>query len=125
MPVEKLEDLRQKIFPTAAQFKKALSERIGLTYKNQAIVMAAAEIDALEVTESAILRLDRNWFTDEQIKALEKLKGRHFTHKWQLDKALAAQSRQWRFRKNDRSYNKGLRNKLTYLYKAFRSGGDD
>jgi hypothetical protein len=72
------------------------------------------------ITGTAIARLNTNWFTGEQMKAIEQLEGREFVHKWQMNEALAEQSPQWRFRENDRNHNGDLRNKLTHLYKAFR-----
>jgi PiT family inorganic phosphate transporter len=117
---EKLDNLFGKDFPTAVQFKKALSERLLLLAATQAIIMSAAEIDEMGVTSATMDRLNNDWFTPEQRKALEQLEGREFVHKWQLHKALAEQSTQWRFHKNDQNYNRNLQNKLTNLYKMFR-----
>lgn len=117
---EKLNDLFGKDFPTAVKFKKALSERLLQTPATQAIIMSAAEIDEMGVTRATMDRLNNDWFTPEQRKALEQLEGREFVHKWQLHKALAEQSSQWRFHKNDQNYNRNLQNKLTNLYKMFR-----
>jgi len=60
------------------------------------------------------------WFTEEQKKALHELEGRVFIHKWQLNEALAEISPQWRFRENDKDYNKNLQNKLSHIYRFFR-----
>jgi PiT family inorganic phosphate transporter len=116
----RLDDLFGENFPTAVQFKSALSERMALTPETRDIIMSAAEIDEMGVTGTAIARLNTNWFTGEQMKAIEQLEGREFVHKWQMNEALAEQSPQWRFRENDRNHNGDLRNKLTHLYKAFR-----
>jgi hypothetical protein len=60
------------------------------------------------------------WFTEEQKKALYELEGREFIHKWQLNEALAEISPQWRFRENDKDYNRNLQNKLLHTYRFFR-----
>jgi PiT family inorganic phosphate transporter len=121
---DKLEDLFAESFPTAVQFKKALSERMVLTPETRDIIMNAASIAPMRVTGAAITKLNAEWFTDEQVKALKQLEGREFVHKWQLNEALAGQSPQWRFRENDRDFNRNLRNKLAHLYPVFRYEGN-
>ncbi len=124
VPVAKLDDLLGKNFLTAVQFKNALSERLALTAQVRDTILGAAEIDEMQVTETAIAGLKTDWFTAEQIESLKRLEKLEFVHKWQLDQALAAQSSQWRFRRDDRAFNRELRNKLRYLYNAFRYNSD-
>jgi PiT family inorganic phosphate transporter len=120
MPTEKLGSLFGKDFPTAAGFKKALSEYMTLTYEEQDIIMTSAEIDEMGVTKEGISRISAGWFNEEQKRALHELEGREFVHKWQLNEALAEMSSQWRFRENDKDFNKNLRNKLSHIYRFFR-----
>ena len=118
-------DLFGKEFPTAIRFKKALAKRMVLTPETLDRIMKAAEIDEMKVTGEAIARLNTDWFTREQIQAIQRLKGRRFTHKWQLDQALAAQSAQWRLHEDHTGDNRDLKNKRSHLYKAFRYESDD
>ena len=120
VPTEKLDDLFGKNFSTAVQFKKALSEHMAPTSQTLYIIMTASEIDDMGVTKAAIAMISTDWFTSEQKKALEQLEGQEFVHKWQLNEALAEISPQWRFRENDKSHNKNLRNKLAHIYRFFR-----
>jgi len=120
VPTEKLADLLDENFPTAVQFKKALSQRIALTPMARNIIMAASEIDEIRVTQSTIAGLNMDWFTPELRKALEPLEGSEFLHKWQLQEALAERSPLWRFDQNNRDKNKDLQNKLAHLYETFR-----
>jgi PiT family inorganic phosphate transporter len=117
---DKLNDLFGKDFSTAAGFKKALSEHVTLTTDKQDVIMTSAEIDAMEVTQERISKISLGWFTEEQKKALYELEGREFIHKWQLNEALAEISPQWRFRENDKDYNRNLQNKLLHTYRFFR-----
>jgi len=124
VPMDGLDDLLAENFPTAVKFKKALSHRMTLTPKVQDIIMSATEIDQMAVTKASIARLNTDRFTREQSKALEKLDGREFAHKWQLREALAVQSSQWRFHKNDQNHNQDLQNKLAHLFNVFRYEAD-
>ena len=80
---EKLDNLFGKDFPTAVQFKKALSERLLLLAATQAIIMSAAEIDEMGVTSATMDRLNNDWFTIEQRKATANQLG------LQIDKSRA------------------------------------
>ena len=86
--------------------------------------MTASEIDDMGVTKAAIAMISADWFTSEQKKALEQLEGREFVHKWQLNDALAEISPQWRFRENDKDYNKIIEHKLSHIYRFFRYESD-
>ena len=117
---DKLNDLFGKDFSTAAGFKKALSEHVTLTPDEQDVIMTSAEIDEMDVSQVKISKLSAGWFTKEQKKALYELEGREFIHKWQLNEALAEISPHWRFRENDKDYNRNLQNKLSHIYRFFR-----
>ena len=122
---DNLGDLFGKEFPTAVKFKKALSEHMTFTPEELDIIITSAEIDEMDVTKTRISRLNTVWLTEEEKKALGKLEGREFIHKWQLNEALAEASLQWRFRENDKNYNKNLENKLSHIYRLFRFETDE
>lgn len=120
LPMEKLEGLVQKEFPTAVMFNRALSNHFAPTRQQRDIIMTSAEIDRMEVTKAGLAKIDRRRITSEQRKALVELEGRLFIHKWQLGGALAEKSPQWKPRSRDGAYNEALRNKLSHLYRLFR-----
>ena len=122
---DNLGDLFGKEFPAAVKFKKALSEHMTFTPEELDIIITSAEIDEMDVTKTRISRLNTVWLTEEEKKALGKLEGREFIHKWQLNEALAEASLQWRFRENDKNYNKNLENKLSHIYRLFRFETDE
>ena len=61
--------------------------------------------------------------TDGQKQAVQALRGKNFTHRWELEKALAEQSEEWRMKPNDKEQNDELRRKLDYVYRLIRSAG--
>lgn len=117
---DKIKDLAGRKFSSAVQFNRALARRLPLTSATRNPILDAAEIDNLQVTAATIARLDPTWFSAEQRRSLAKLQGRVFKHKWQLPRALAAISPQWRMAKNDPQQNEELLSKLAYLYRIMR-----
>ena len=86
--------------------------------------MTAAEVDTLRITHSGIAQIDSEWITKEQKKALGKLEGQAFMHKWTFDEALAGTTPDWNPRANDIRFNDNLRNQLSHIYRYFRVGSD-
>ncbi len=69
------------------------------------------------------VKLDANWLTTDQLRALGRLAGRRFSHKWQLAEALAQESEAWRplpDTKTNKPFNKDLKQKFESLYLTFR-----
>ena len=119
-----IEDLSNKTFPSAVRFHKVLSKRMKLSQKERNIIMSASEFDKLEITQSGIDRIDSGWITKEQKRALEKLEGQTFEHKWAFDDALAQAAPAWRSRIDDERFNDNLRNQLSHIYRYFRVAGN-
>ena len=76
IPVDSLADIRAKTYPTAAQFQKALSQRMALSAREINVVMAATEIDRTMVTSDAVKRANGSALKDDQKRALRKLWGK-------------------------------------------------
>ncbi len=123
IPVTGLADIREKTYPSAYQFQKALDERITLTAKEKNLVMSAAEIDHLVVASQVVNRINDPAITDGQKQAIQKLRGRNFMHRWELERALAEQSQEWRMKPNHKEQNEELRRQLDYVYRLIRSTG--
>jgi PiT family inorganic phosphate transporter len=116
-----LADIRMSNFSSASQFQQALSQRVHLTVKELSLVMAAAEVDELLVSPQVLARISDPRITDPQRRALQKLWGKHFTHRWQFEEMLADLSPEWRLKPGNRKHNEELRDKLDYIHRLVRA----
>ncbi|MBW2176298.1 MAG: anion permease [Deltaproteobacteria bacterium] len=111
-----------KEFPDAKHFYKALSNLNNLKPSDRVFILNSAEIDPMAVTFKKLktINLDSDWITKQEIAVLEKLEGRKFQHKWQLDEALAKISPHWQPIENGKKYNERLQHKMSHIYDKFR-----
>lgn len=116
-----LTDIREKTYPTAAQFQKALSQRMALSVREINVVMAATEIDRIMVTSDAVNRANASSLTGEQKRAFRKQWRKTFEHRWQLEKALAEASPAWRAKPGDKEQNKEVMRARDYVYRLIRA----
>jgi PiT family inorganic phosphate transporter len=117
IPTNTLADIRGKTYPTAAQFQKAVSQRMVLSAREINAVMAATEIDRIMVTNDAVKRANGSSLTSEQKRAFRTLWRKTFEHRWQLEKALAEASPEWRAKAGDKEQNKEVMRDLDYIYR--------
>lgn len=94
-----------------------------LTTREKSLVMSTAEIDHLVVASQVANRINDPAITDEQKQAVQQLRGKNFMHRWELERALAEQSQEWRMKPNNKEQNEELRRKLDYVYRLIRSTG--
>jgi inorganic phosphate transporter, PiT family len=111
----------QKTFPTASQFQKALSQRVTLNTREMGVVMSATEIDPVALTIQAVNQIKNPSITAKQKTALLELVGKAFTHRWQLETALAEKSPEWKPTPGNKELNKKIRLDLDYLFRLIRS----
>jgi inorganic phosphate transporter, PiT family len=123
IPVDKLADIRDKTYPSAHHFQTALSPRVTLNKQEMDLVMAATEIDPTVVASQVASRINDPTITDEQKRAVQKLWGRSFMHRWELDKALADKSPEWRMKPGDKQQNEQLRQELDYVHRLIQATG--
>jgi PiT family inorganic phosphate transporter len=116
-----LTDLQEKTYPNASQFQKALSQRVILNAREMSVVMAATEIDRTMVTSQSVNRANGSTLKDEQKRALQKLWGKTFEHRWQIEKALAELSPAWRMKPGDKEQNNEVMADLDYVYRLIRA----
>ncbi|MEN8190401.1 MAG: hypothetical protein ABFS19_11180, partial [Thermodesulfobacteriota bacterium] len=88
--------------------------------KSLETVIEAAEIDNLEISADTLKKRTLKSITSEQLKVLKTLEGRVFTHRWQLDEALAELSPEFQFKKGNAVENDHLHSLLKQLYDNFR-----
>jgi len=119
-----LESVFGKEFANASQFRKAFTKQKMLTDKDYNFIMASAEIDNLIITAQGLDVIQNQWITEAHKEALRDLEGRHFSHKWLLENALAEKSALWRSRVNDPQYNSDLRSSIDYICTLFRPDDD-
>jgi PiT family inorganic phosphate transporter len=118
----RLQQLQNKEFPNAAAFKRAISRFILMSPKNLDLMMDAAEIYPMKITNSKLKtlpRMDRR-ISAGQKKDLAKLLTRSFMHKWELADALSEISPDWRFNSQNKKHNQELSRKLSHIYELFR-----
>jgi len=116
-----LTDLRGKTYPSATQFRKAVSQRATLDAGQLNTVMSATEIEPIVLTFPAVNRINNPSITADQKKAALGLVGKAFTHRWQLETALAERSPDWRPVQGDKERNDKIMLDLDYIYRLIRS----
>ena len=122
IPANELKRMLGNKFSSAVQLDNALKECSSLQHDDIDFIMETTEHYEMEITDTAIRSLDAEWFTEEQIKALEKLEGRVFIHKWIMDEALAGISPSWRPKKDDELFNRRLKDKSAHIHDLFHTG---
>ena len=116
-----LTELRGETYPSAKQFRKAVSQRTNLNAGQLNIVMSATEIEPIVLTFPAVNRINNPSITADQKKAALGLVGKAFTHRWQLETALAERSPDWRPVQGDKERNDKIMLDLDYIYRLIRS----
>jgi len=116
-----LTELRGETYPSAKQFRKAVSQRTNLNAGQLNIVMSATEIEPIVLTFPAVNRINNPSITADQKKAALGLVGKAFTHRWQLEAALAERSPDWRPVQGDKERNDKIMLDLDYIYRLIRS----
>ncbi len=120
IPTSHLKALMGKRFRNMYKFRESLKKSESLSESQLFRIFEIAEVDSFYIDSTiAESELDPNEFTPAQIEAVKKLHGKVFTHKWQLDQALANISPAWRLKPNDLSnkfYNKSILKKRKILY---------
>lgn len=115
-----LADLQQT-YPSAKEFQKAVSQRVILNPRELGIVMSATEIDRVTVTSQLVSRVNASGLHEEQKTAFQKLWGKSFDHRWQIEQALAELSPTWRKTPGGREQNDAVTSDLEYVYRMVRA----
>ena len=124
LPPAAVADLKGKTFETAWALQDALEENTEFDIRSRDKILRFAEIHEMRIDPDEIPRLDSDWMSRGQISAVARLAGKSFTHRWQLDEALAVESEEWRLLPRtavNKPFNKELRKKLDSLYRRFET----
>jgi len=123
LETEKLEPLKGVEYKNAVTFRKALRETIQPNKGLEQLLISYAEIDYFTIKEKRLEQLNKKMFTPAQLEAIYQLTGKNFIHKWQLRKALANYTDEWKELQDtpkNKKFNQELFEKLNYLYNTFR-----
>jgi len=120
--LKETENIIGKESPDAEHFYSALSKSKNFKPKERDFILKSAEIDNMDITNENLetISIDPHWITKKEKSDLEKLEGRKFKHKWQLDEALSEISPNWRPSETDKKYDEELKHKLSHIYEKFR-----
>lgn len=121
IPTDLLTEMREKTYPTAAEFEKAVSRHLTLNNREMGLVLSVTEIGLLLVDPRLTYRINDPTITESQKRAVQRLVGKRFVHRWQLEKALAEESTEWRIETGKKERNREIRRKLDYLYRLIRA----
>jgi len=122
IPTDRLTEMREKTYPTAAEFEKAVSRYLTLSNKEMGLVLSITEVGPLLVDARLASRINDPTITEAQRRAVQRITGKRFVHRWQLEKALAEDSPEWRMEAGKKERNREIRRKLDYLYRLIRAG---
>jgi PiT family inorganic phosphate transporter len=108
LPYEPFEPLMWETFPNGMAFSKAIHSAAELNNEQLRSIFAIAELFEVEFSPELIDTLRKGPFSEEQLKILAKLEGRAFQHKWEIKSALAEESDIFKYRAEDKQWNKHL-----------------
>jgi PiT family inorganic phosphate transporter len=114
--------LKGREFRSARAFTQAVDETGYAGPPSDRTLRELARLDHIYVDPEEFQSLDGKWLSAAQISAIDLLEGKEYSHRWQLARALAANSSEWS-RKDGKTihklYNRQLDQKLEYVYRTF------
>ncbi|MCP4393287.1 MAG: inorganic phosphate transporter [Alphaproteobacteria bacterium] len=121
--IKSIEDISNKKFKNAVTLKRALDKHTTLNKKQIIIILEAAEINRTVIDEDKFKNIvENNKLSENQKKAIYKLKGKWYEHNWQLQKDLVTTSKDWEYledTKQNKSFNTKLKHKIEFIYRTF------
>lgn len=112
-----------KTFEDAKALKKTIEKETVLTPKQTMDVIESAEVHNIIIDPVKFEELNQNnWLTEKQKDAVKKLKGKTYSHDWQLRDDLVAISKEWDFLEDtaqNKHLNKKLRQKRDFICRIF------
>ena len=117
--------VRSKVLKTRTS--RVLRDRVQLSEGHELVVIAAAEVHPMAVTEDHLAVADAVLLGEERTNALKTLVGRRFDYKWQLEAALSEGAEVWRAKPEgplNKDYNQTLSETYDYLYRHLSLEGD-
>jgi PiT family inorganic phosphate transporter len=119
-----LEKLKDQRIESGIAFRHTIRQQGDFNDSEIAIIVAKAEIYRLDIAAEKVRLLDRDYLSEAQIAAVEKLTGQQYEYRWQVEDALAAQTDEWKKKEAsalNKLYNKKLSQQLHYLESTFEA----
>jgi len=117
-----MDALLNQEYDNAAAYTRALSE-VSEGHLAAAEIARYSQVHPLLVDiEKLHQHWNQRWYSPEQLLAVFRLHGRTFRYDWELDHALAELSPDWVRQpptRENKLYNKGIDERLTYLHDLF------
>ncbi|MBU8871952.1 MAG: inorganic phosphate transporter family protein [Gemmatimonadales bacterium] len=121
---EGLNGFMNRTVTNALTLKRDLQESTELNDEQITKILDLAQLGNWKIDPAVIAAdIDKHWLTQGQLKALRSISGRQFDHVWQLNKALADASPEWRVKPAatvNKIFNKDLKKKQDYLDRLFK-----
>lgn len=117
-----LEKLADREFRSARAFMQAVDESGYTGPISGRGLREAAQLNPIYIDPERIPALDADWLSEQQIAAIGRLEGRQFSHRWQLGRALAAESAAWSKLEATtvhKIHNQEIDRKLEYVSRTF------
>lgn len=114
-----LSELQGIRFSGLSEFKLALSNTEDIEPANVTKIVEAARINPITIEAARLDALKRTSLSTAQQRAVRRLAGRSFLHRWMLDEALAMESEAWRSKPpttTNKLYNRRLEDERRELY---------
>ena len=118
-----LAELGDQTFENELEFYDDLKELTALSRSQISEIISASKVNRTWFDPLVVAtKLDTTWLSRLQYQAVREIADKKYTYRWQLEKALAAQSKSWAKKPTsigNKSFNKSLKAKLDYLYRTF------
>ena len=123
-----LSQLRGIRYSGLAEFKQVLERTEALVSSEYESIIDTARVDSITIAYAKLDELKRTSLSTAQQRAVRRLAGRTFLHRWMLDEALAAESDSWRSRPAtavNKLFNRRLDDRRRELYWIFSQSSDE
>jgi len=111
-------------YENAGAFTNDLLKKTSISMIDRKEVFEYAHHDSLFIDEAIIdKKIDKNWLTPGQIKAIKKQSGKSYSYPWKMHVDLENASEEWQLKpetKVNKLYNKSLMMKRDYITRVFR-----
>jgi len=121
---DQIKQIMEKTYGNSIKLSSILKSKTQLQNEEIIQLVAASRIDSLFLDPFEIsTKVDREWLSYEQYKALKQLAGNSYYYPWQLSMELQSVSQEWKLKtaeKKNKLYNKEIMDKLKYLTDLFK-----
>ena len=127
IPVKDLAPISNESVAGGKQFRTLLRQHVDLAEAQEELVIGSAELFPMQIQNDVLESMqvsNNDYLSEDQMAALQALRGDFFEHKWQLKEALIEQTSDWKSipaTKINKKHNNHLKAQLNSVYEAFKS----